>query len=160
MLLRCPVCGRELEVKCSDSPEPFTAYDPMVGLEAYGAYSAEKEVLHEFEHEGFRVLHLLFGTGDEHLVMLPRKGEDGSIVIHNICREQLEEVEKAREEYYEFCEKCCWDLGCELARAGGSELCPGCDCETILEDLCEEEWDEWGEDEDDEWWDYEDDEWW
>jgi len=99
-----------------------------------------------------RVLHLRFGTGDEHLVMLPK----GDGTVHSICREQFEELEKEREAYYEFCEECCSDLDCELARVGGSELCPGCDCETLLDDLCEEEWDE--EWEDDEEWGYEYDE--
>jgi len=156
-MLKCPVCGKELEVKCSDSPEPFTAYDPWIGLEAYGPYSTEKNVLHEFELEGFRMLHLLFETGNEHLVMLPR--EDGT--THSMCEEEFEAVEKAREEYEKFCEKCCSDLDCELASVGGSELCPGCDCDTILEDFCEDEWDEdeYDEDEYDEWEDYEDDYW-
>jgi len=152
-MIKCPVCGKELEVRCSDSPEPFTAYDPMIGIEAYGAYSAEKEVLHEFELDGFRVLHLQFANGHEHLVMLPKSDS----TIHGICREQFEEIEKAREEYYKFCEECCWKLDCELAKIGGSELCPGCDCESILDDFCEAWDEEW--DEDYEWWDeeYEDD---
>jgi len=154
-VIKCSVCGKELEVRCSDSPEPFTAYDPMIGIEAYGAYSSEKEVLHEFELDGFRVLHLQFANWHEHLVMLPKEGEDGNIIIHDICREQFEEIEKAREEYYKFCEECCSDLDCELAKIGGSELCPGCDCESILDDFCED-WDEWDE-EDDEWFEEDED---
>jgi len=145
--LRCPVCGRELEVRCSDSPEPFTAYDPMVGLEAYGAYSAEKEVLHEFEHEGFRVLHLRFGTDHEHLVMLPR----GDGTVHSICREQFEEVERMREAYLEFCEKCCLETGID-------ELCLGCDCDSVRDDLDLDEDEDWEWTEEDEWWDYGDEE--
>jgi len=141
-MFKCHICGKELEVRCSDSPEPFTAYDPWVGIEAYGPLPVGKQVLHEFEHEGFKVLHLLFETGNEHLVMLPK--EDGA--VHDICRKEFEEFEKAREEYYKFCEKCCSDLDCELASVGGSELCPGCDCDTILEDFCEDEWDEGDED--------------
>ena len=89
--LRCPVCGVELEARCSDSPEPFTAYDPMIGLEAYGAYSVPKEVLHEgYLDGGFRVLHLRFPhTGNEHLVILPKP--DGE--LHPVCKQRFEELE-------------------------------------------------------------------
>jgi len=138
MMLTCSICGKKLKVKCGDHPEPFVAYDPMVGIEAYGPYSVNKQILHEFMYEGFKVLHLLFETGNEHLVMLPK--EDGT--LHSMCEEEFKELEEAREEYDKFCEKCCLDLDCETASIGGSELCPGCDCETILEDFCEDEFDE------------------
>lgn len=53
------------------------------------------------------------------------------------------------DDYMDYCARCCEDLDCELWVWSG-ELCPGCDCDTVLEDLdmCEDEGWDYGEGED------------
>lgn len=142
MMLKCPVCGAEVEVKCSDSPEPFTAYDPFLGLDAYGPASAEKELLHEGSLGGYRALHIrLKGSGGERLVLLPRMNGDG-LDYHPLCEKMIEEHLRALDKYEEHCFDCCLETG------GIDELCL-CDCSKYdefiedyddVDDYCEEEW--------------------
>lgn len=147
-MIKCPVCGRELEAYCADSSEPFTAYKPSVGLLAYGPLDVEKQVLHEGSLDGFRVLHLYFpATKNEQLVVLPKPTKKHEEELHPVCKKYFDELNKAEEEYMKFCMNCCLELGCELAMVGGEELCPGCPCDEIMEDICEDEMDEWEEDE-------------
>jgi len=143
--LKCPVCGRELEVRCADSPELFTAYDPMVGLECYGPYGVPKDVLHVGEYRGFRVVHIVFpGTGNEHLVILP--SVDGDMLP--MCRERFKALEESRRAWEEHCIDCCMKY-CGGDEPMGSELCL-CDCYSICEELdldFGDDEDEWGDDE-------------
>ena len=65
--------------------------------------------------------------------------------VDSIIEDMMFDVE--HEAYMDFCEKCCLELDCEMWVWSG-ELCPGCDCDTIMEDydVCDEEEYEEGED--------------
>jgi hypothetical protein len=43
--------------------QPFTAYDPIEGLTAWGPYSAKKEIIRDYrDKHGYRCIHFRFIT--------------------------------------------------------------------------------------------------
>ena len=65
----CPGCNNEvMDVVECDTDNPFTAYNPMDGLTAWGAYSVQKELLH-IERQ---TAHIKFADGHERLVIMLR----------------------------------------------------------------------------------------
>ena len=67
MKTHCPICkGKVDSYRRSLFVEPFTHINPMVGLEIYGPYSAEKETI--CNENGF--LHFVFADGESRLVEL------------------------------------------------------------------------------------------
>lgn len=72
MSAKCPVCKKafdELHTVHNNNLEPFTGVEPMEGLKAWGAYSADKELIC---HEGAYVHFRFLDNQEERLVqMLP-----------------------------------------------------------------------------------------
>ncbi|MCC5989891.1 MAG: hypothetical protein LM558_00075 [Thermosphaera sp.] len=65
--------------------------------------------------------------------------------------ESVNPYEESWEEIMDYCYECCHD---ELAGCAPDEMCPGCDCQSVCEDIDIEIWD----DEDEYYNDYEEDE--
>ena len=67
MKTHCPICKKKIDSYFKrECEEPFTHYNPMIGLTIYGPYSADKEVI--CNEDGY--LHFMFGDGDHRLVEL------------------------------------------------------------------------------------------
>ena len=68
--MQCPICHKEVEnvFEVHGTLEAFTALDPLEGLEAYSAYSAEKTLLHETKGNP-NIVHIRFPDGEERLVI-------------------------------------------------------------------------------------------
>jgi len=67
---RCPICGKTVKkiFMVYGTLEPFTAIDPLEGLQAYAPYSVEKELLHETKGNP-NIVHIKFLDGEERLII-------------------------------------------------------------------------------------------